>query len=117
MLLRLLFLAIVAATLALGGCKTIPEGRSAVDEVQVRGADKLDEGDIKDKIATTETTKFLMLKQGILFEYSLFDRFVLQRDLARVEAFYRSKGHYDVHVRAGRVIPIDDKHEIGRAHV
>jgi len=110
MLLRLLFLAIVAATLALGGCKTIPEGRSAVDEVQVRGADKLDEGDIKDKIATTETTKFLMLKQGILFEYSLFDRFVLQRDLARVEAFYRSKGHYDVHVRAGRVIPIDDKH-------
>ncbi|HSO31684.1 MAG TPA: POTRA domain-containing protein, partial [Labilithrix sp.] len=95
---------------ALGGCKSIPEGRSSVNAVQIRGASKVDEDDIEDKIATTETTKFLMLFRGILFEYSLFDRFVLQRDLARVEAFYRSKGYYDVHARAGRVFTIDDKH-------
>ena len=110
MVLRLVSLAIVAAALVLGGCKSIPEGRSSVNEVQVRGADKLDEGDIKDTIATTESSKLLFLFRGIIFEYSLFDRFVLQRDLARVEAFYRSKGYYDIHARAGRVFQLDDKH-------
>ncbi len=110
MVLRLLFLVFVAVSLVLGGCKSIPEGRSSVNEVQVRGTNELDEGDVKDKIATTESTKFLFLFRGILFEYSLFDRFVLQRDLARVEAFYRSKGYYDVHARAGRVFHLDGSH-------
>jgi outer membrane protein insertion porin family/translocation and assembly module TamA len=106
----LITLAFVAAIAVIGGCKTIPEGKSAVNEVQVRGADKVDGDDVIDKIATTETPKFLGLFRGILFEYALFDRFVLQRDLARVEAFYRSKGYYDVHARAGRVHQLDDKH-------
>ncbi len=101
---------LIGSMLVLGGCKTVPEGRSAVNEVQVRGADKLDEGEIKDKIATTESAKLLFLFRGLIFEYSLFDRFVLQRDLARVEAFYRSKGYYDIHARAGRVFHVDDKH-------
>lgn len=100
----------IAAIFVLGGCKTIPQGRSAVNEVQVRGAKQIDDDDIKDKIATTETTKFLMLFRGILFEYTLFDRFVLQRDLARVEAFYRSKGYYDAHARAGRIHQLDNNH-------
>ena len=101
---------LAAAISVLGGCKSIPEGRSSVDQVTVRGSDKLDDDDIRDKMATTETTKFLMLFRGILFEYSLFDRFVLQRDLARVEAFYRSKGYYDVHARAGRIFQTAEKH-------
>ena len=100
---------VVAAALVLGGCKSIPAGRSSVNEVKIRGADKLDEDDIEDAIATSESPKFLRLFRGI-FEYSLFDRFVLQRDLERVEAFYRSKGYYDVHARAGRVLTVDDKH-------
>jgi outer membrane protein insertion porin family/translocation and assembly module TamA len=100
---------VVAAIAMLCGCKTVPEGRSAVDEVQIRGTKELDDDDVKDKIATTESPKFLMLFRGVLFEYSLFDRFVLQRDLARVEAFYRSKGYYDVHARAGRIHQLSDK--------
>jgi outer membrane protein insertion porin family/translocation and assembly module TamA len=101
---------VVAAILVLGGCKTIPEGRSAVNAVAIRGASKVDEGKVKDKIATTPTKKFLGAFRGILYEYSVFDRFVLQRDLARTEAFYRSKGYWDVHVRAGRVRKVDDRH-------
>lgn len=101
-------LAIVA--IALIGCKTVPEGRSSVDAVKIRGADQVDSGDVEDKIATTETTKFLGLFRGIIYDYSTFDRFVLQRDLARVEAFYRSKGFYDAHARAGRVYTVDEKH-------
>ena len=101
---------IVAAVFTTGGCKTIPEGRSSVNEIQVRGAAKVDAEDVTDKIATSETSKFLGLFRGILFEYSLFDRFVLQRDLARVEAFYRSKGYYDAHARAGRIHQLDKNH-------
>jgi outer membrane protein insertion porin family/translocation and assembly module TamA len=92
------------------GCNRVPQGRSSVDDVTVRGAQKVDTGDILDRIATTESEKFLGLFRGVLYEYSLFDRNVLQRDLARVEAFYRSKGFYDAHARAGRVHKIDDKH-------
>ena len=101
---------LVAAIAVLGGCKSIPEGRSAVNEVQIRGTAELEDDDVKDKIATTESPKFLMLFRGILFEYSLFDRFVFQRDLARVEAFYRSKGYYEAHARAGRIHQLDDNH-------
>lgn len=99
-----------AAIFVLGGCKTVPEGRTAVNEVQVRGAEHVDESDIRARIVTTETPRFMGLFRGIVFEYAIFDDFVLQRDLARVEAFYRSKGYYDVRARAGRVHRIDDKH-------
>lgn len=88
----------------------MPEGKSAVDDVTFRGTRKIDDGDIEDKIATTANTKFLGLFPGVVFEYSVFDRFVLQRDLERVEAFYRTKGYYDAHARAGRIRAIDDRH-------
>jgi outer membrane protein insertion porin family/translocation and assembly module TamA len=103
-------LVLLAAALVLGGCKTIPEGRSSVDAVAVRGAVHEDAGDIEDKIATTPSPKFLGLFRGILYEYSVFDRFLLQRDLARIEAFYRARGFWDAHVRAGRVRKVDDRH-------
>jgi outer membrane protein assembly factor BamA len=99
----------VAAIAALTGCNRIPEGRMAVNELQIRGADKVHEGEIEDAIATTETQKFLGLFRGVLFEYALFDRFVLQRDLARVEAYYHAQGYYHAKARAGRVHVIDDK--------
>lgn len=103
-----------AAALALGllsvGCKSVPSGRFAVDEVTIRGARAVDSDEIEDKIATSPNPKFLGLFPGLVYDYAIFDRFVLQRDLARVEAFYRTKGFYDVHARAGRIIKIDDKH-------
>jgi outer membrane translocation and assembly module TamA len=92
------------------GCNKVPQGRSSVDDVTVRGAKKVDSDEITDKIATTESPKFLGLFRGVLYEYSVYDRNLLQRDLARVEAIYRSKGYYDAHARAGRVFQIDDKH-------
>lgn len=100
----------MVASLSSVACKSIPEGKFAVDKVTIRGSKDVSDDDIEDKIATTGNTKFLGLFPGVLFEYSIFDRFVLQRDLARVEAFYRTKGYYDVHARAGRVHRIDDKH-------
>jgi outer membrane protein assembly factor BamA len=100
----------VALLASLFGCNRVPQGRMSVDDVTVRGAKKVDSDDIIDKIATTESPKFLGLFRGLIYEYSVFDRNVLQRDLARVEAFYRSKGFYDAHARAGRVHVINDNH-------
>ncbi len=95
---------------AVTGCNRVPAGRTSVDDVTVRGAKKIDDDDIREKIATSPSPKFLGLFRGVVYEYSVFDRNVLQRDLARVEAFYRSKGYYDAHARAGRVHVVDDQH-------
>lgn len=107
---RLVRLAFATTLIAPIGCHTVPEGRSAVDDVVVRGARRVREGEIRDKIATTASPKFLGVFQGVVYDYSVFDRNVLQRDLARVEAIYRSKGYYDAHVRAGRVHWANDRH-------
>jgi outer membrane protein insertion porin family/translocation and assembly module TamA len=107
---RRTLVAAAAAIFVLGGCKTVPEGRSSVNAVAVRGTDKVNTSEVKDKIATTPTSKFLGLFRGVLYEYTVLDRFVLQRDLARIEAFYRSKGYWDAHARAGRIRTIDEKH-------
>jgi outer membrane protein assembly factor BamA len=104
-----LFIAIAFAWV-LSGCSRIPEGKSSVDAVQVSGAKKVDADDVEKKIATAPSEKFLGLFRGVLYDYSTFDRFVLQKDLARVEAFYRSKGYYEAHARAGRIFQKDEKH-------
>ena len=87
----------------LPGCASIPAGRAAVDAVHIEGNHALDTGDIEDKLATAPSPKFLALWSGVIFDYEIFDRFVLQRDLARVERFYRARGYYEAHARAGRV--------------
>lgn len=97
------------ALLLSSACHRVPQGRSAVLDVTVRGARAVDADDITDKIATTESPRFLGLFPGVVYEHSLFDPNVLQKDLARVEALYRSKGYYDAHARAGRVRRIDEK--------
>lgn len=97
----------VLAACFLGGCTNLPEGRQAVDRVDVLENTKVDDGEIKDKIATAKSPRFLGIWDGVAFEYAYYDRFVLQQDLARIERFYRSKGFYDAKVRAARVIPTD----------
>ena len=78
----------VALALALAcGCASIPKGRSAVDDITVRGESKLDEDEITERIATTQSPKFLGIFRGVIYDYALLDRQVLQRDLARVERF------------------------------
>jgi outer membrane protein insertion porin family/translocation and assembly module TamA len=103
-------LGLVAALFSSIGCYHVPNGRSSVDAVEVKGTDKVDEDDITDKIATTPSEKFLGLFRGVLYRYSVFDRNVLQRDLARVEAILREHGYYEGHARAGRIFEKDPEH-------
>jgi outer membrane protein insertion porin family/translocation and assembly module TamA len=108
-----LFRPLVLFLLLLGvltGCTSIPQGKSGIDEVNIRGADEVDESDTLDKIATAETPKFLGVIRGVVYDYEIFDRFVLQRDLARIERFYRARGFYDARARAGQVIQKNNNH-------
>jgi outer membrane translocation and assembly module TamA len=92
------------------GCSRIPPGRSAVDSVTIIHAKEISAGDIEDKLGTVATTKFLFLFQGIAYDYSVYDEAVLQRDMARVERFYRAKGFLDAHARVAHVRYVESNH-------
>jgi len=92
-------------SLALTACSSIPHGRSAVDSVRVLNAKEIKASDTEDQLGTQATTKFLYLFQGVAYDYSVYDEATLQRDMARVERFYRSKGFLDAHARVARVRP------------
>jgi outer membrane protein assembly factor BamA len=91
-------------------CSSIPSGRSAVDSVRVLNAKQLKASDTEDRLATAASPKFLFLFQGIAYDYSVYDESVLQRDMARVERFYRSKGFLDAHARVARLIQVTAHH-------
>jgi outer membrane protein insertion porin family/translocation and assembly module TamA len=95
---------------ALFGCSSIPAGRSAVDSVDISGARSLPATDVTDSLATTATPKFLGLFRGVVFDYEVFDPSALQRDLARVERYYRGHGFLEAHARSGRVIHVSPNH-------
>jgi outer membrane protein insertion porin family/translocation and assembly module TamA len=91
-------------------CSKIPQGRSAIDDVSVYNARTISPSDIEDHLATVESERFLGLKEGLVYDYSVFDEAALQRDLARVERYLRGRGFLAAQVRAGRVIHTSDDH-------
>ena len=87
----------------LTGCHTVPPQHTAVDAVDVVGTKDLASGDLEDTMATAPSAKFLGLFQGFVYDYELFDRYVFQKDLERVERYCRARGYYEAHARAGRI--------------
>lgn len=106
----LTFIAIAAGAAASFGCSAIPKGMAAVDAVDVQGNHKIADSDIEEKMATTASPRFLEMFQGFIVDYELYDSSVLQRDLKRVERYYRARGYYEAKARAGRVNYKNDKH-------
>ncbi|HEX7450964.1 MAG TPA: POTRA domain-containing protein, partial [Polyangiaceae bacterium] len=85
------------------GCTAVPPGRSAVKSVEFTGNDAISEDDLEEKLATADSPSFLGFFQGVVYDWNVFDRFVLERDLQRIERYYRTRGYYHARVRAGRV--------------
>ena len=109
--LRAILTALAAlAALASTGCTSIPEGRSAIDSVEVVGPTTLSRSDVTDKLATTASPRFLGLLRGVVLDYEIFDASMLQRDLARLERYYRGHGFLDAQARAARVIHVSANH-------
>ena len=114
--------------LALAGCATIPEGRYGVDSVRIQGAARMDEEAVVACLGTRERARFSIdfgLRgtpecgvppfdgdHAILDfwawpweEWPLFDESVLERDVERIERWYRARGFYDARVVATEVTP------------
>ena len=100
----------ILGSLGTAGCASIPKGRAAVDDVDFQGQDEISESELEDKIATRESAHFLGLFEGVVYDYEVFNLYVLQRDLLRIERYYRARGFYKARVRAGRVFYDDPKH-------
>jgi len=88
---------------SLFGCYRVPEGQSAIASVEVVGPREVDEAELKERIVTRETSRFLGLVYGFVYDYELFDRYALRRDLARIERTMRARGYYDAKVHVARV--------------
>lgn len=84
----------------------MPPGRSVIDRVDLRGPSQVSPSELSDHLATHATSSTL----GLFLTYEVYDRFVVERDLQRIERFYRTKGFYDARAVAGRVIYLKDRH-------
>lgn len=95
--------AILAVAIGTSGCVGIPEGRYVLQDVKVTGNEELADDEIEEKLASRESPRFLGLVPGFIYDYEIFDRYVLERDLQRVERYYRARGFYSAKARAARV--------------
>jgi outer membrane protein insertion porin family/translocation and assembly module TamA len=95
----------LALALLLGawGCKSVPEGRVGVASIRFEGNRQFSDSDLTERIATEETPKFLGLFRASWRRYEDFEPEILDKDLQRIEHYYRRHGYYETHVRAGRV--------------
>jgi len=95
-------LALVLACAACVGtvAEVRPDGPE-VEGIRIQGAQKLDEGDIKKKILTSES--------GLGFwpfgNKAYFDPNAWQADLRRIERYYQAQGYYQAEVREDEVVP------------
>lgn len=100
-------LAVTLLSLAgfLFGCPAkLPAGATALDKIRIEGNKEVDSDKIEDAIASSETSKVLGLVHLWWVDYSLYDPTTLEKDLERIERFYKARGFYEARVRAGRVI-------------
>jgi outer membrane protein insertion porin family/translocation and assembly module TamA len=85
-------------------CAPIPKGRYTLDTLDISGDRRVDDEDIQKVIASQPTPRFLGLFSGVIYDYEVFDRYVLERDLQRIERYYRARGYYEARVRAADVV-------------
>ncbi|HEX6767158.1 MAG TPA: POTRA domain-containing protein, partial [Polyangiaceae bacterium] len=72
--------------------------------MKISGNRALDDDEIEAKMASHETPRFLGVIPGIIYDYEVFNRYVLEKDLQRIERYYRARGYYRARARAARVV-------------
>ena len=88
----------------LQSCAPLPSRRYTLESLEFSGDHQIEDGDIEEVIASKQSPRFLGIESGIIYDYEVFDRFVLERDLERIERYYRARGYYRARVRAARVV-------------
>jgi outer membrane protein assembly factor BamA len=97
----------VAGTVA---CTFVPPGQAAVARIEIHGAEQISASEIRSKIATRESPRFLGIVPEFIYDPEIFNPFVLEQDLRRVERYYQSRGFYAAIVRQGLVTYEDPSH-------
>jgi outer membrane translocation and assembly module TamA len=110
------------------GCATIPDGRYGVDRLELQGIERLDSYALRACLATKEREYLsidlsrdpaptcgqppfearrihLPLWRWPWTDWPLYDPSVFERDLARVERWYRARGYYGARVLGARSAP------------
>ena len=110
------------------GCATIPDGRYGVDRLELQGVEHLDAYALRACLATKEREYLsidlsrdpaptcgqppfdarrihLPLWRWPWTEWPLYDPSVFERDLARIERWYRARGYYGARVLDARSAP------------
>ncbi|NTX51868.1 BamA/TamA family outer membrane protein [Myxococcus sp. CA051A] len=103
-LLRLLRLATVAALLSVAACATTstPPPGPKVSRLEIEGTKQVKQGDIKDRILTSETPWWAFWPFG---SPHYFDPNAWQADLRRIERYYQAQGFYQAEVVDSAVKP------------
>jgi len=98
------FVAFLALVTLLVGCdgKRIPEGKSAIEAVDIRGKPKELDERLEEGLATKASPKLFGIP-GV-YEYELYDEAALQKDIERIERQLQRRGYYEARVYAARVI-------------
>jgi outer membrane protein insertion porin family/translocation and assembly module TamA len=97
--------AVLALFASLLGCPaSLPHGQLALDAVDVDGNKEIAADDVKGAMASEPTSKVLGVRLWWV-DYGLYQRAILEKDLQRVERYYRARGFFETRVRAGRVVP------------
>ncbi|WP_437581841.1 autotransporter assembly complex protein TamA [Sorangium sp. So ce887] len=99
----------------------------AIEEVSFDGDEVISGDELAERIATAESSHLLggalepvpilSIWDALTVEYERFDRFVLERDMARIERYYRARGFYNARARAARVQRTGGPGKEGRVRV
>ncbi|XYH98912.1 autotransporter assembly complex protein TamA [Sorangium sp. So ce1128] len=99
----------------------------AIEDVSFEGDEVISGDELADRIATAESSHLLggafervpilSIWDALTVEYERFDRFVLERDMARIERYYRARGFYNARARAARVQRAGGPDKEGRVRV
>ncbi|WP_437928218.1 POTRA domain-containing protein [Sorangium sp. So ce291] len=99
----------------------------AIEDVSFEGGEVISGDELADRIATAESSHLLggafehvpilSIWDALTVEYERFDRFVLERDMARIERYYRARGFYNARARAARVQRAGGPDKEGRVRV
>ncbi|WP_438026867.1 BamA/OMP85 family outer membrane protein [Sorangium sp. So ce233] len=99
----------------------------AIEDVSFEGGEVISGDELAERIATAESSHLLggafervpilSIWDALTVEYERFDRFVLERDMARIERYYRARGFYNARARAARVQRMGGPGKEGRVQV
>lgn len=98
-----------AMLVCVSACTAKPVNQRFVAAFDVEGNEQVDSGDITDQLATRKTSKFAGVVRGLIYEYEVYNPYVLAEDLHRIERLYHARGFHHAKVKAGRVLLDGDK--------